>query len=85
MKLKYVKRINWVTAGVLLICLAIVEGNFGEQVTMGFVYAMLGISVSLLAFNLIFKRCPHCRTYLFRAGEFCSTCGGDLQKEKGGK
>lgn len=87
MELKYVNRINWVTAAVLLVCVAIAEGNFGEQVTLGFIYAMLGISVALLVFNLIFNRCPHCDSMLLfqSPGEFCSTCGGDLRKEKGGK
>ena len=45
--------------------------------------SLLGIAalVGMIAVQLAFNRCPHCRTYLGRArGGFCPRCGKSLEE-----
>ena len=80
MKLKYVDRISIVGAILIGLCMILAYSDISVEWTMISSGIAVGLMLALLIFNVIFNRCPKCGTYLWRTGDFCTSCGENLQK-----
>ncbi len=41
----------------------------------------IAVMVGMMAFRIIFYRCPHCKAYLDRStGDYCPYCGENVNK-----
>ena len=80
MKLKYVDRISIVGAILIGLCMILAYSDISIRWTTVSSGIAVGLMLALLIFNVIFNRCPKCGTYLWRTGDFCTSCGENLQK-----
>ena len=69
-------------AGVILVGMSflLAYSGFRPELALVFVWIAASLTLVLLIFNVIFNRCPKCGTYLWRTGEFCTSCGEHLEK-----
>ena len=80
MKLKTVERITMVGAILVALSFLLVYSGFRPELTQIFLWVAVGLTLALLIFSVIFNRCPKCGVYLWRTGDFCSSCGEHLEK-----
>ena len=80
MRLKYVDRISIIGAVLVGLCLILAYSEINAELTLISLWIAVVLALALVIFNVIFNRCPKCGTYLWRTGDFCTSCGEHLQK-----
>ena len=80
MKLKHVERLSIAGAILVALCGIGIYSGLSPKVTLVLGWVALGLLFVLLILNLRYNRCPKCGSYLWRTGDFCTSCGENLQK-----
>ncbi len=83
MKLRTVHIVNLVLCSVLIIGTFLVARLPDDYLLFGFIAVSLW-ALGIVIFNLIFWRCPHCHTYLWKVTwmmAYCPYCGASLKDE----
>ncbi len=84
MKLRTVRILNLIFCSVLILG-AFLSAFLSEDYHPSAFLVLSLLALGMILFNLIFCRCPHCNTYLWRvtwAMDFCPYCGKTLKEEE---